>query len=251
MAIFMTLLGKYSTRSHQWEGELWQGDKMEAVIYLGALGWWMRHQPCTEEGSRGRASTLHPGLHVLRLQRRVVNAGLSEALSAHHHPPSPSFMKHSCICSIPGNISSSRGRVTGIRKTKGDVWAQGEEVRGSLRVLKGTCRPHQASWPEEQQAKRAGRRKTSPLSPRKLTGKKVPGDYALCCLTLQLAKAHAWSAGKYGKSRKTKSMLPAVTFQFCGPHQFFMVLSIIKSLWLIISTSSISGLESTGVAFAS
>lgn len=38
MAIFMTLLGKYSTRSHQPEGELWQGDKMEAVIYLGASG---------------------------------------------------------------------------------------------------------------------------------------------------------------------------------------------------------------------
>lgn len=89
MAIFMTLLGKYSTRSHQWEGELWQGDKMEAVIYLGALGWWMRHQPCTEEGSQGRASTLHPGLHVLRLQRRVVNAGLSEALAAHQPPPLP------------------------------------------------------------------------------------------------------------------------------------------------------------------
>lgn len=69
MAIFMTLLGKYSTRSHQREGELWQGDKMEAVIYLGALVCWMRSQPCTG-GSQGRAtagwaSAFHPDLPVL------------------------------------------------------------------------------------------------------------------------------------------------------------------------------------------
>lgn len=92
MAIFMTLLGKYSTRSHQWEGELWQGDKMEAVIYLGALGWGKRGQPCTEEGSQGTAtagwaSTLHPGLRVLGLQRAVVNAGSCETLSLPHQAP--------------------------------------------------------------------------------------------------------------------------------------------------------------------
>lgn len=220
MAIFMTLLGKYSTRSHHWEGERWQGDKMEAVIYLGALGWWKGCQPFTEEGSPGRAgwaSALHPGLHVLGT---VGNAGLCEALCA-----PPNFMKHSCICSIPGNISSSRGRVTGIRKIKGDIWAQGEEVREFLKVLKGTCRPHHSSWPEEQQAKRVERRKTSPLSPRKLTGKKVPEGAALCCLTLQLAQTHAWSAGTHGKSRKTESMLPAATLQFYGTHQFFILSS--------------------------
>lgn len=82
MAIFMTLLGKYSTRSHQREGELWQGDKMEAVTYLGASGRRLAGQP-PRGGRAARAepavAELHPsttGLHALGLRRPVVSTGL-------------------------------------------------------------------------------------------------------------------------------------------------------------------------------
>ena len=73
-------------------------------------------------------------------------------------------------------------------------------------------------------AEKGGRRKGSHLSPRKQTEKRMQRGPALHCLTMQLARARARSAGTSGKSRKTKRMLPAATLQFCGPHQFFKVL---------------------------
>lgn len=61
---------------------------------------------------------------------------------------------------------------------------------------------------------KVGRRKGSHASPRKRTEKKMRGDPALHCLTVQLARARARSAGTSGKSRITKRMLPAATLQF-------------------------------------
>lgn len=156
MAIFMTVLGKYSTHSHQWEGELCQGDEMQAIIYLGAQGWGCSH--CAERAELV-VPELHPsttGLHILGLWRSAVNTGFVWGSVW-----SPCFMKSSYMCSVPGtgDIISSSGRVTGISKIKGDIWAPGEEVREFLTVLRGTHRPHQSSWPEEQQAQRMGRRK--------------------------------------------------------------------------------------------
>lgn len=58
------------------------------------------------------------------------------------------------MCSVPGTGDIGSGRVTDIRKIKGDVWAPGEEVREFLTALRGTCRPRQSSWPEKQQAQR-------------------------------------------------------------------------------------------------
>lgn len=80
MAIFMTILGKYSTHSHQWEGELCQGDKMQAIIYLGAQGW-----GCSRCAERAElvVPELHPsttGLHILGEHRLCVRLSLIPVL---------------------------------------------------------------------------------------------------------------------------------------------------------------------------
>lgn len=101
MAIFMTLLGKYSTHSHQQEGELWQGDKMEAVTYLGASGWQLRGQPLFRVGrtkAEPPVAELQPSttvLHTLGLWRAVVNTNLSVALS----DPYASWSTRACAVS--------------------------------------------------------------------------------------------------------------------------------------------------------
>lgn len=111
MAIFMTLLGKYSTRSHQWERELWQGDKMEAVIYLGASGqqlrgqWLHRERITRAEPPLAELQPYTTGLHVLGLWRPVVNAGLCETFS----DPHASWSTPACAASLALGTSAVAG----------------------------------------------------------------------------------------------------------------------------------------------
>lgn len=91
-------------------------------------------------------------------------------------------------CSVPdtGDTGSGSGRVTGVRKIKGDIWAPGEEVKEFCTMLRGMHRPHQSSWSEKQQAQGRGEGKGSPLCPRKHP-EKMQGDPGLHFYTVQLA----------------------------------------------------------------
>lgn len=231
MAIFMTLLGKYSTRSHQREGELWQGDKMEAVIYLGAWGRRLGGQPLHRaRAAKGRRRwwlsftppppvSTHWGGGDQRwtqaCQRLSLTPILHEALL---HVQPPWHWGHRQLQVAGWQASEKSKETSGL---------QGRKSGSSSRCPGGraahTSRPGQRSS-KSREGGRGWRRKGSHPPSRKQTEKKMRGCPALRCLTTELAWTRAQPAGTSGKWRKTKRMLPAATLQFCGPHQLFKVL---------------------------
>lgn len=199
MAIFLTLQGKYSTHSHQQEGELWQGDKMEAVTYLGASGWQLRGQPLFRVG-RTRAepplAELQPsttGLHVLGLWRPVVNTALSAALSAPH----ASWSSLACAASlVPGTLAEAVAgwQASGKSKETFGLWGR---KSGNFFWCSGGHVTH-ASHPGQRSSKhREGvGRGTGVIS---LPENKLKGDVRRSCVALpyHASGTSTWLVSRY------------------------------------------------------